>query len=48
MLSHAGEWRWLEKRADTPWYPTLELVRQQTSGEGWDKVVAQIAGRLNA
>lgn len=48
MLSHAGEWRWLEKRADTPWYPTLELVRQQTSGEGWDKVVAQIAERLNA
>lgn len=48
MLSHAGEWRWMEKRTDSPWYPTLELVRQQTGGEGWDGVVAHIARRLTA
>lgn len=45
MLSHAGEWRWLEKRADSPWYPTLQLVRQQQPG-AWDGVVAQIKSRL--
>lgn len=45
MLSHAGEWRWLEKRTDSPWYPTLELVRQHVAG-AWDGVVKRIAERL--
>ncbi|WP_233865104.1 tetratricopeptide repeat protein [Paraburkholderia adhaesiva] len=28
-----GEWRWLEKRADSPWYPTARLFRQQALGD---------------
>lgn len=47
MLSHAGEWRWLEKRADSPWYPTLELVRQPQAG-AWDSVVRRVAEKLSA
>lgn len=47
MLSHAGEWRWLEKRADSPWYPTLELVRQPQAG-AWASVVRSVAERLSA
>jgi Tfp pilus assembly protein PilF len=47
MLSHAGEWRWLEKRSDSPWYPTLELVRQPQAG-AWDSVVRSVAERLSA
>ncbi len=47
MLSHAGEWRWLEKRTDSPWYPTLELVRQPQAG-AWDSVVQRVAERLGA
>jgi hypothetical protein len=46
MLSYAGEWRWLEKRTDSPWYPTLELVRQSEPG-AWDGVVRRIAERLS-
>jgi ADP-heptose:LPS heptosyltransferase len=47
MLSHAGEWRWLEKRSDSPWYPTLELVRQPQAG-AWDCVAQRVAERLCA
>src|SRR5689334_18061836 len=28
MLAHPAEWRWLEDRDDTPWYPTARLFRQ--------------------
>jgi Tfp pilus assembly protein PilF len=45
MLSKAGEWRWLEMRTDTPWYPTLELVRQKVAGD-WSGVVTHIVSRL--
>lgn len=47
MLSKAGEWRWMQGRSDTPWYPTLTLVRQQSAGD-WGGVVQRIAGMLRA
>ena len=45
MLPKAGEWRWLEGRTDSPWYPTLELIRQDASAT-WDSVVARVVERL--
>lgn len=45
MLPYAAEWRWLEKRGDTPWYPTLELVRQDAT-RSWDSVVTRVCERL--
>jgi hypothetical protein len=47
MLSKAGEWRWLRERNDSPWYPTLELVRQEEAGD-WAGVVARVAAKLHA
>ena len=47
MLPKAAEWRWLEARADSPWYPTLELIRQDSSAT-WDSVVARVIDRLRA
>ena len=32
LLSAAADWRWLEGRPDTPWYPTMTLFRQSTLG----------------
>jgi ADP-heptose:LPS heptosyltransferase/tetratricopeptide (TPR) repeat protein len=32
MLSAAPDWRWLRDRSDTPWYPSLRLVRQNHLG----------------
>src|SRR5580704_5324713 len=34
-------WRWLLQRADSPWYPTVKLYRQEKFGR-WDDVVERI------
>lgn len=28
-----GCWRWLQGRADTPWYPTMRIIRQDRPGD---------------
>ena len=45
MLSAVCEWRWAHDRTDSPWYSSLLLFRQ-AQGEGWERVVEQIAGAL--
>jgi hypothetical protein len=45
MLPHAGEWRWLLQREDSPWYPTMRLHRQPSPGR-WDAVAHSVAARL--
>jgi Flp pilus assembly protein TadD len=45
MLPHAPDWRWLLDRADTPWYPSARLFRQQ-SARTWDAVMRTIATEL--
>jgi hypothetical protein len=50
MLPHPADWRWLEDREDTPWYPSLRLFRR-ARGAGWEPVIARVAealGRLAA
>lgn len=34
-------WRWLLDRADSPWYPTARLYRQESAGH-WDGVVQRV------
>ncbi len=50
MLPKVADWRWLEGRSDSPWYPTLELIRPKESGSEtatrWDSVVGQVLERL--
>lgn len=36
------DWRWLEDRADSPWYPSLTLFRQPRHGD-WDSVIEAVA-----
>jgi len=38
-------WRWLSGREDSPWYPTLRILRQPVPGD-WASVVARAAGIL--
>jgi ADP-heptose:LPS heptosyltransferase len=28
LLRYVTDWRWLDERADSPWYPTIKLFRQ--------------------
>ena len=41
LLPFAADWRWLAKRQDCPWYPTIRLFRQSISGD-WLSVFEQI------
>jgi hypothetical protein len=47
MLLNAPDWRWLLRRADSPWYPTARLFRQHQPGD-WNSVVQTIAQELQA
>jgi tetratricopeptide (TPR) repeat protein len=44
-LSAVSDWRWLLKRSDSPWYPTMRLFRQTTLGD-WEGVFERMAGAL--
>lgn len=33
LLKRVPDWRWLEERTDTPWYPTVRLHRQTVAGD---------------
>ena len=38
LLPFAADFRWLRKRADSPWYPTAHLIRQHRFND-WGQVV---------
>jgi tetratricopeptide (TPR) repeat protein len=42
----APDWRWLEEREDSPWYPSLRLFRQTRRGD-WADVFGRIAQALS-
>ena len=45
LLPFAGEWRWLENRTDSPWYPTMRIFRQSEPGD-WAGVIAEVTAAL--
>lgn len=45
LLPYAPDWRWLLDRADSPWRPSLRLIRQQRPGD-WTGVIRQISALL--
>jgi tetratricopeptide (TPR) repeat protein len=47
MLPYAPDWRWLEKRGDTPWYPSVRLFRPPGPRD-WDAVSAEVARAIKA
>lgn len=45
-LLHADpDWRWMRGRADSPWYPTMRLFRQERAGE-WAPVIDRVRAEL--
>jgi hypothetical protein len=47
LLPHVADWRWLEQRQDSPWYPTARLFRQPAPGD-WKAVAEQVRDALRS
>jgi len=45
LLPHTADWRWLQNRNDSPWYPTMKLFRQPKPKD-WKSVVDEIKEKL--
>jgi FkbM family methyltransferase len=46
-LKRVPDWRWMRERQDCPWYPTMRLFRQRSSGD-WGSVFLAIERELGA
>ncbi|HEX4056465.1 MAG TPA: tetratricopeptide repeat-containing glycosyltransferase family protein [Tepidisphaeraceae bacterium] len=47
LLQSVPEWRWLLNRDDSPWYPTMRLFRQKSTGD-WSELIGRVAQGLGA
>jgi tetratricopeptide (TPR) repeat protein/glycosyltransferase involved in cell wall biosynthesis len=45
LLPHVPDWRWMTNRTDSPWYPTMKLLRQSEPGQ-WTPVIHQLLTEL--
>jgi tetratricopeptide (TPR) repeat protein len=45
LLAYRADWRWLEDRDDSPWYPSARLFRQVAIGD-WGSVAARVGEEL--
>jgi hypothetical protein len=41
LLRASADWRWMEGREDSPWYPSLRLFRQEREGD-WGAPLARV------
>lgn len=47
LLQKNADWRWMERRDDTPWYPTMRLFRQEQQGD-WTTVIDRVVDHVMA
>lgn len=45
LLPNPCDWRWMDHRNDSPWYPTMRLFRQEEPGI-WQTVINQVKEEL--
>jgi tetratricopeptide (TPR) repeat protein len=45
LTPYTPDWRWLQKREDTPWYPSMRLFRQPQPGD-WTSVMEAMLAEL--
>lgn len=45
LLSQNSEWRWLENRDDSPWYPSIKIFRQKKLGF-WGDLIDEVYSTL--
>jgi len=47
LLPHAADWRWMLDREDSPWYPSVKLLRQPNPGE-WGAVLNRVVSEIQS
>jgi hypothetical protein len=47
LCRYESEWRWMLKRSDSLWYPTMRIFRQNTPGD-WPGVIARVSEALHS
>jgi len=47
LLPWQSDWRWMQNRPDTPWYPQARLFRQSSPGN-WPELIARVAAELQS
>jgi len=47
LVPAVPDWRWMLERADSPWYPTMQIFRQAVPGS-WRAPIAAVGERLDA
>ncbi len=45
LLPFQADWRWLTRRSDSPWYPSVRLFRQAEMGD-WKSVIDEVRQAL--
>jgi hypothetical protein len=45
LLHSEADWRWMDERADSPWYPAMRLFRQKDPSD-WASVIQSVAEEL--
>lgn len=45
MLPKNCNWRWMLERSDSPWYPTMRIIRQTVEGD-WSNVIDQLVQEI--
>jgi len=45
LLTKCADWRWLIDRKDSPWQPTIKLLRQQEQGN-WKEVLKRLREKI--
>lgn len=46
LLKHEADWRWMDARERSPWYPTLRIFRQEEAGV-WRSPITAMATKLD-
>lgn len=47
LLPFAADWRWMHGRDDSPWYPSMRLVRQELPGD-WQSSIGALPGMFSS
>jgi tetratricopeptide (TPR) repeat protein len=45
LIAFSPDWRWLENRADSPWYPGMRVIRQQKNRD-WPGLMVTVKAEL--